>query len=328
MPQSGRKRCSGRCCCARPTGGGVSADRRQKLEQLALVRKRLGLMRKADLDEWAKQNGLDADELETLMDETARIDAASRLPPGAVDRHMLAILQAQRRLCRGGQACPAPSAISLKVGPIGRWPPCRSRLAAGCFSTGFSARGSGEPSRTTSINSSSGSDSPPARRSIAFWRRSTYTRKTEGEAGAAIRPLIARRVHDGHSLQALSAAELRREFRGSRRPCSFRRPPAASGRARRTQRMYTVYPVGKTRPYGIADPTGQERCVPAALERRHPAARRSRMRRAISTISCPARRSSRWRTSTGRCVSCSTCGRATSAGPSIGTSLRATTGWS
>ncbi len=71
----------------------LSPDRRQKLEQLALVRKRLGLLRKADLDAWAKQNGLDADELETLMDEAARIEAVSRLSPGSIDRHILAILR-------------------------------------------------------------------------------------------------------------------------------------------------------------------------------------------------------------------------------------------
>ena len=82
----------------------VSVDRPQKLEQLGRLRERLGLMRKADLDAWVRENGMDADELDALMEDAARIEVVSRLSPRSVDRQIMANSQGRRRLRRSGAA--------------------------------------------------------------------------------------------------------------------------------------------------------------------------------------------------------------------------------
>ncbi len=71
----------------------LAPDRAAKLRQLARLRERLGLMRRSDLDRWLKESGLEEEQLETLMEDDARIEAVSRLPQNVIDRQILAVLR-------------------------------------------------------------------------------------------------------------------------------------------------------------------------------------------------------------------------------------------
>jgi hypothetical protein len=67
-------------------------DRSAKLAHLARLRDKLGLMRKADFDQWAARNGLDEQALEALLETEARIEEARRLPAAVIDAQILALL--------------------------------------------------------------------------------------------------------------------------------------------------------------------------------------------------------------------------------------------
>ncbi len=71
----------------------LTTDQAEKRRSLARLRERLGLMRKSQLDAWVKNQGLTPEEFEELFSDETRIERVQRLPPGSVDRHILAILR-------------------------------------------------------------------------------------------------------------------------------------------------------------------------------------------------------------------------------------------
>ena len=73
----------------------IVIDRKAKLKALGQLRDKLKLSRKSDLDAWVQRNVLNEERLDTMMDEDARIELASDIPHAALQRHVIAVLQAR-----------------------------------------------------------------------------------------------------------------------------------------------------------------------------------------------------------------------------------------
>jgi hypothetical protein len=72
---------------------GLAAAPGGKRQILARLREGLGLMRKADLDEWIKENGLTAAEFEALIDDEARVESVARISSRSIEHHILNLLR-------------------------------------------------------------------------------------------------------------------------------------------------------------------------------------------------------------------------------------------
>jgi hypothetical protein len=73
----------------------LTADRKAKLKSLGQLREKLNLGRKSDLDAWARRNSLSEETLEVMVEENARVAAASYVPTSTLSRHVIAVLQSR-----------------------------------------------------------------------------------------------------------------------------------------------------------------------------------------------------------------------------------------
>ena len=184
----------------------------------------------------------------------------SRIPPVArLDHRDILAIPARRRPPR--RSAPVPSAIPRKFRPSGGWPSAATS-ARRCFFGWFFGQSSGRLSRQPGSVRRAARDSPPARRSIAFRPRSIHTLR-KGVNGLRNPGILAR-------LTAIVFNQVIRSrvFLADNEAAALVSPPAGSvGPGPSDQRTYTIYPVGKPAPYGIADPPGVNRACPAALAR-------------------------------------------------------------
>lgn len=71
----------------------LATDQAEKRESLARLRERLGLMRKSQLDDWVKNQGLTPEAFEELIGDESLVEHVQRPSRGSVDHHILSILR-------------------------------------------------------------------------------------------------------------------------------------------------------------------------------------------------------------------------------------------
>jgi hypothetical protein len=94
----------------------LTADHAEKRQSLARLRERLGLMRKSQLDQWVKSQGLTPEAFEDLIGEETRIQHIKKPSAGSLDRHILSILRLTGEYAIYAQRAKAKRQVLAEVG--------------------------------------------------------------------------------------------------------------------------------------------------------------------------------------------------------------------